>query len=114
MTRKPADSDLTQRLMCHKHPRTSEFSAMLLRSVDELHHGLRTLSRKLFEVDAQHHEHPNTLVGLSCFALLTAAIPAYQANDLAMVAATLLMTFTSLCADYLYIGTAAWIQGELW
>ena len=51
-------------------------------------------------------------VGVSCLALLTAALPAYYANDMAMVLATLLMTFTSLCADYLFIGTAAWIAGS--
>ena len=39
--------------------------------------------------------------------LLTPAIPAYYANDWLMVASTFLVTFTSLCADYLYIGTAA-------
>ncbi len=48
-------------------------------------------------------------VGISCLALLTPAIPAYQADDMAMVAATILMTFTSLCADYLYIGTVTWL-----
>lgn len=140
---------------------------MLLRSFEELRHGLVTLTNKLFEVDAQSHEHQNILVplwkkvewdmtfkqdswwqsdkclcfvgedlkrclfypflvisivhhlgtlcdsatfqvGISCLALLTPAIPAYQADDMAMVAATILMTFTSLCADFLYIGTVTW------
>ena len=46
------------------------FLAMLLRSVDELRHGLCTLSRKLFEVDPQSHEHQNTLVGAELFGCL--------------------------------------------
>lgn len=46
-------------------------------------------------------------------ALLTAALPAYYANDMAMVLATLLMTFTSLCADYLFIGTV-WNLIDRW
>ena len=50
---------------------------------------------------------------MSCLALLTPAIPAYAAGDMAMLLATLLMTCTSLCADYLYIGTV-WNVIDRW
>ncbi|CAK9074742.1 Uncharacterized protein SCF082_LOCUS36346 [Durusdinium trenchii] len=86
---------------------------MLLRSLDELYGGLRTLSKKLVAVDAQSHEHQNAKVGISCLMLLTPAIPAYYANDWLMVASTFLVTFTSLCADYLYIGTV-WNVIDRW
>ncbi|CAE7664765.1 unnamed protein product [Symbiodinium pilosum] len=55
----------------------------------------------------------NLLVGFSCLALATPAIPAYCVGDLTTVFITLGMTITSLNADYLYLGTV-WNVIDRW
>ncbi|CAJ1438818.1 unnamed protein product [Effrenium voratum] len=64
------------------------------------------LLQKLLSVDAQSHEEQNWLVGLSCLMLATPAIFAAQEADWTTVGFSVVVTVTSLCADYLFIGSA--------
>ena len=79
----------------------------------EARRSLRVLAAKLVAIDHKPHEQKDLLVGISCLALATPAIPAYCAGDLPTVFVTLGMTITSLNADYLYLGTV-WNVIDRW
>ena len=88
-------------------------SASMPSLFQEARRSLRVLAAKLFAIDHKPHEQKNHLVGFSCLALSTPAIPAYCAGDLRTVLLTLGMTVTSLNADYLYLGTV-WNVIDRW
>lgn len=79
----------------------------------EARRSLRVLAAKLVVIDHPPHEQKDLLVGISCLALATPAIPAYCAGDLRTVLLTVGMTITSLNADYLYLGTV-WNVIDRW
>eukprot|EP00930_Biecheleria_cincta_P035574 TRINITY_DN24461_c0_g1_i1.p1 TRINITY_DN24461_c0_g1~~TRINITY_DN24461_c0_g1_i1.p1 ORF type:complete len:165 (+),score=7.38 TRINITY_DN24461_c0_g1_i1:49-495(+) len=74
---------------------------------------LRVLQEKLFAIDRQPHEHQDALVGLSCFGLLTPAIPAYLNSDFFTTGVAVLVTLCSFFADCLYVGTV-WNVIDRW
>ncbi|CAE7528835.1 unnamed protein product [Symbiodinium sp. CCMP2592] len=92
---------------------SSSNAASMPSLLQEARRSLRVLAAKLVVIDHPPHEQKDLLVGISCLALATPAIPAYCAGDLRTVLLTVGMTITSLNADYLYLGTV-WNVIDRW
>eukprot|EP00931_Biecheleriopsis_adriatica_P009696 TRINITY_DN110772_c0_g1_i1.p1 TRINITY_DN110772_c0_g1~~TRINITY_DN110772_c0_g1_i1.p1 ORF type:complete len:149 (+),score=22.00 TRINITY_DN110772_c0_g1_i1:78-524(+) len=74
---------------------------------------LSALKQKLFSIDKQPHEHQDFLVGISCFWLITPALPAYQNDDKLTAMLTVFVTICSFFADCLFVGTV-WNVIDRW